>query len=252
MDTNRETDLGRWVDERLATLTPAKNWQPNAIGGLAVLQAKQSTAARSVRRWTWAVAAVSAVCLSAMAFPASRVLAQRCLNYCSTALRQSAGEPGSVRTNLKPEIGEVAPDFTLADLSGNRVKLSDFREKVILLNFWATWCSGCNVEIPWFIEFQQNYRDRGLVVLGVSLDEEGWKVVKPYVDKKKMNYRVMIGNDQIVALYGGFKSVPTTMVIDRLGRIAAIHVGVPGKNDYQAEIERLVKFPHLARLEQEQ
>ncbi len=246
MDTNREIDLGRWVDERLATLTPAKNWQPNPIRGLAVLQAKQSTAARSVRRWTWAVAAVSAVCLSAIAFPASRVLAQRCLNYCSTALRQSAGEPGSVRTNLKPEIGEVAPDFTLTDLSGNPVKLSDFREKVILVNFWATWCQPCKIEIPWLIEFNQKYGPQGLVILGVAMDDEGKKAVEPFVQKQQftvngqpaqMNYPILLGSDKIADKFGGLIGLPTSMLYSRDGKKIKTIIGLINYDDLSKALQ---------------
>jgi thiol-disulfide isomerase/thioredoxin len=246
MDTNRETDIGRWVDERLATLVPAKNWQPNAIRGLAVLQAKQRAGVRSVQHWTWAVAAVSAVCLSAIAFPASRVLAQRCLNYCSTALRQSAGEPGSARTNLKPEIGEVAPDFTLTDLSGKPVRLSDFRGKVILVNFWATWCQPCKIEIPWLIEFNQKYGPKGLVILGVAMDDEGKKAVEPFVQKQQftvngqpaqMNYPILLGSDKIADKFGGLIGLPTSMLYSRDGKKIKTIIGLINYDDLSKALQ---------------
>ena len=135
----------------------------------------------------------------------------------------------------------MAPDFTLNDASGTPVKLSGFKGKLILLNFWATWCTPCKREIPWFMEFQQTYRDRGLVVLGVSFDEDGWKSVKPYLDEAKVNYRVMIGNDELAQLYGGLKSLPATLIIDKSGRIASTHVGVVSKGEYETEIETLLK-----------
>ena len=97
------------------------------------------------------------------------------------------------------------------------------------------------VEIPWFIEFQRNYGDRGLVVLGVAFDEDGWKVVKPFITGKNINYRVMIGNSDIAARYGGVESLPTTLLIDRAGRIASTHVGLVSKSDYQGEIEALLR-----------
>jgi cytochrome c biogenesis protein CcmG/thiol:disulfide interchange protein DsbE len=131
----------------------------------------------------------------------------------------------------------MAPDFTLNDASGRPVNLSDFRGKVVLLNFWATWCPPCKDEIPWFIEFQQKYADQGFAVLGVSLDEEGWKAVQPFMQEVKVNYPMMIGNGEVAGLFGGIQSLPTTLLIDRAGRIASTRVGLVRKSDYQAAIE---------------
>jgi thiol-disulfide isomerase/thioredoxin len=148
---------------------------------------------------------------------------------------------GPVKAAVKQEKDrKLAADFTLTDANGKPVKLSDFKGKVVLLNFWATWCGPCKVEIPWFIEFQQNYKDKDLVVLGVSFDDDGWKSVKPYVEEKKMNYRVMIGDDEVAKKYGGVESLPTTLMIDRQGRVAATHVGLVSKSDYKKEIEELL------------
>jgi thiol-disulfide isomerase/thioredoxin len=120
------------------------------------------------------------------------------------------------------------------------VKLSSLQGKVVLLNFWATWCGPCKIEIPWFIEFQQTYRDKDLVILGVAFDDDGWKSVKPYMEQKKINYRIMIGNDDVAKQYGGVESLPTTLMIDKSGRIASTHVGLVSKSDYAGEIEDLL------------
>jgi len=236
MEKNDEVGVERWVEERLAALHPDSEWRPNAGEGLARLRERREMVSRRQRRWTWAAATVTVACLGAMALPGTRVLAQRCVGACSEAgmwIWQSLLDSGPAPAD------EIAPDFTLNDASGKPVKLSDFRGKVVLLNFWATWCPPCRVEIPWFMEFQQTYGDRDFVVLGISLDD-GWKSVKPYVDANNINYRVMIGDDNITARYGGVSSLPATFLIDRSGRIASSHVGLVSKSDCRGEIERLL------------
>jgi len=156
------------------------------------------------------------------------VLACATFTGCSSSNVKAANKPVKDR--------KLAPDFALKDVAGKTVKLSDERGKVVLLNFWATWCGPCKIEIPWFIDFQQNYKDRDFEVLGVSLDDDGWESVKPYVEMKKINYRVVIGSEEVSQLYGGVDALPTTFMIDREGRIAAIHQGLAGKSEYQNEI----------------
>jgi peroxiredoxin len=136
-----------------------------------------------------------------------------------------------------------APDFTLKDADGKAVKLSDYHGKVVLLNFWATWCGPCKIEIPWFMDFEQTYKDKNFAVLGVSLDEDGWDAVKPYIQQKKINYRVMIGTEQVAQMYGEVDSLPTTFMIDREGRVAAVHIGLVSKSDYIHDILDLLGAP---------
>src|SRR6267143_3745152 len=97
---------------------------------------------------------------------------------------------------------KLSPDFTLTDSQGASVKLSGYKCRVVLLDFWATWCGGCKVEIPWYMEFQSKYRDSGLSLIGVSMDEDGWKSVKPFLEKSPMNYSVVVGNPELAKLYG--------------------------------------------------
>jgi cytochrome c biogenesis protein CcmG/thiol:disulfide interchange protein DsbE len=136
-----------------------------------------------------------------------------------------------------------APDFALKDANGKLVHLADYRGKVVLLDFWATWCGPCVIEIPWFTEFQRKYKDRGFEVLGVSMDDDGWKVINPFVAKRKINYRVVLGDDKTGDQYGGLEALPTTFVIDRNGRIASVHVGLAGKKDFEDAIEKLLEAP---------
>lgn len=126
--------------------------------------------------------------------------------------------------------------FTLPDSEGHTVRLADFRGKVVLLNFWATWCGPCKVEIPWFEEFQQKYGARGFTVIGVSMDEDGWKVVKPFMDENKMNYPVVVANTGVNLMYGGIESLPTTLMIRRDGKTVAVHSGLMKKEEYEQEI----------------
>jgi peroxiredoxin len=241
MDANNESQTSRWVDERLAALAPHGEWQPDTVNGLARLRAKRGAAGSPrARRWMFAAAVAVAACLCLVALPAPRTLAQRCVD-CSVAIWDSLSASAPVRADVKPEKDrKLAPDFTLEDAGGKSVKLSDFRGKVVLLNFWATWCHGCKIEIPWFIGFQQAYRERDFVVLGVAFDADGWKSVRPYMEEKKVNYRMMLGNDAIADLYGGLQGLPETYVIDRAGRIAATHVGLITESGYRAEIEALL------------
>jgi cytochrome c biogenesis protein CcmG/thiol:disulfide interchange protein DsbE len=141
-------------------------------------------------------------------------------------------------------------ELNLKDISGQRVRLRDYRGKVVVLNFWATWCGPCKVEMPWFMQFEKQYRDQGFSVLGVSMDDDGWKSVRPYITAQKINYRVVVGDEPLTKLYGGVEALPTTFLIDREGRIAYTHTGLVGKDDYEKEIVELLggaKSAHAER-----
>jgi peroxiredoxin len=136
-----------------------------------------------------------------------------------------------------------APDFELKDANGHMVKLSDYRGKVVLLDFWATWCGPCKIEIPWFKEFERQNKDKGFAVIGVAMDDEGWEVVKPFAEQLSINYRVVVGNDELAQRFGGVDALPTTFLIDREGKIAATHVGLSAKRDFENGIQALLEAP---------
>jgi thiol-disulfide isomerase/thioredoxin len=117
---------------------------------------------------------------------ASTVLTTALMVNCSSWTKQAP--EGMKAANER----KAARDFTLSDTKSARVKLSDYKGKVVLLNFWATWCGPCKVEVPWFIEFEKKYQDRGFAVLGVSMDEGGLEVVRTFMEEHKVNYRVAI------------------------------------------------------------
>jgi cytochrome c biogenesis protein CcmG/thiol:disulfide interchange protein DsbE len=112
---------------------------------------------------------------------------------------------------------------------------------VVLLDFWATWCTPCQIEIPWFMEFEQSLKAKGFAVVGVSMDEDGWDAVKPYIQKRKINYRILLGDEHTGQLYGGVESLPMTFLVDRKGRIAAVHIGLASDKDgFLHEINELL------------
>ena len=153
--------------------------------------------------------------------------------------------PATVKAASVKPAGErrAAPDFALKDADGKTVHLSEYRGKVVLLDFWATWCDPCRLEIPWFMDLERKNKDRGFEVLGVSMDDEGWEVVKPFMKSVGMNYRVVIGNDETTQMYGGVDSLPSTFLIDRQGKIAAIHIGLASRKVFEDGVEELLHAP---------
>lgn len=134
---------------------------------------------------------------------------------------------------------KAASDFALQDGSGRQVSLKDYRGKVVLLDFWATWCHGCKLEIPWFADFSRKYRDRGVVVVGVSLDDDGWKVVTPFIKTAQIPYGIVLGNDAVSKAYG-IQNMPDTFLIDREGRIAAAYNGVVDQQNVDDNLRALL------------
>ena len=139
----------------------------------------------------------------------------------------------------KPVARKPAADMSLPGRDGKPVKLSSLKGKVVLLDFWATWCTGCKVEIPWFIEFDKAYRAQGLAAVGVSMDEDGWKTIEPYLKKNPISYPVVAGNLDTAAPYN-ITALPVTVLIDRAGRVAATHVGVVNKKSFEGDLKQLL------------
>ncbi len=171
----------------------------------------------------------------------ARLLLPALLLAFAASVITSCASHGTPKSSVRAEKDRKdAPDFKLKDSNGQTVQLADFKGKVVLLNFWATWCGPCTTEIPWFMEFEQSFKDRGFAILGVAMDDDGWESVKPYVSGRKMNYRVLMGSETMSALYGGVEALPTTFIIDRDGKIASMHVGLIDKNEYKNEILHLL------------
>jgi thiol-disulfide isomerase/thioredoxin len=170
----------------------------------------------------WIVAAAAAVGLAAVA-----------ISGIGEQTKPGSGAAGSCAPNAKP----AKLNFTLKDISGKDVKLSSYKGKVVLLNFWATWCGPCKIEIPWFNEFQQKYQDKGLVVVGISTDDTV-EQLKPFVAQYKMNYPILLGlgRDDVTDALGPVLGLPTTLLISRDGRICDYHMGLAKKAEFEKGI----------------
>jgi thiol-disulfide isomerase/thioredoxin len=143
----------------------------------------------------------------------------------------------------------TAPDVTFKDLQGNDVSIASMKGKVVVLNFWATWCEPCQVEIPWMIDLQQKYSGKGFTILGAAMDDEGKSVVEPYVQKMQfdvdghsmtMNYPIVLGNDDLASKFGGLIGLPTTVVITRDGKIAKRFIGLANREQLEKQIQALL------------
>ena len=139
-----------------------------------------------------------------------------------------------------------ALNVTMKDLQGRDVTLDQYKGKVVLVNFWATWCQPCRIEIPWMIEFQQKYGPRGFTVLGIAMDDEGKKVVGPFVEKEQfdvdgrkmtMNYPIVLGSDDVADRFGGLIGLPTSILISRDGKKVKTIIGLVNHDEIVKVIE---------------
>jgi thiol-disulfide isomerase/thioredoxin len=130
-----------------------------------------------------------------------------------------------------------APDFSLEALNGKTMRLSDFRGKAVLLNFWATWCSPCKIEMPWFVDLQKEYGSQGLQIVGVAMDDSSKEDIAKFAKDMGVNYPILIGKEAVGDEYGGVPALPESFLIARDGRIVDRIIGLKGK----AEIEDAVK-----------
>ena len=143
----------------------------------------------------------------------------------------------------EPVPASSAPAWKLKDVDGNVVSSEQFKGKVIVVDFWATWCGPCRAEIPGYIELQKKYGKDGLVIIGVSCDTDkhAAQTVKNFVQKQGMNYQVVMGDDDVQAAFGGMDAIPTTFIIDRQGQIRDRKVGSEPTARYEQAILKYLK-----------
>jgi peroxiredoxin len=180
------------------------------------------------------VAAAAAVGLGLAAIP-----------FIGTRAEQPAGAPvasaGKASEVCDPKQAKKAPDFELPDFKGKKVRLADYKGKVVFVNFWATWCGPCKYEIPMFVDLQQKYGAQGLNFLGISVDDPA-EALEPFVTEHKMNYPVLVGlgREEVQDAYGPMLGIPVTVVIGRDGNVCTRHFGLRSKDRFEADIKALL------------
>ena len=146
---------------------------------------------------------------------------------------------GTTSAGLQTKNG-LAPDFTLQSLDGKTVRLSDFRGKAVVLNFWATWCQPCKIEMPWFVELQKQYGPDGLQFLGVAMDDASTKDIADFANSMGVNYPILIGKETVGDVYGGVQFLPETFFIDRDGKVLDRIFGLKGRGEIEDDIKKIL------------
>ena len=150
------------------------------------------------------------------------------------AARKNAAQP-AIYGNLR---GQVAPDFDLKSLDGKNLKLSDFRGKAVLLNFWATYCGPCKIEMPWFVELQKEYGPQGFQIVGVAMDDASTEDIDKFAKEMGVNYPILLGKEAVGDSYGGVNVLPTTFFIDRDGKLVAREFGLQSRSVFVDHIKQ--------------
>lgn len=167
------------------------------------------------------------------------------LLFCILAAFAGCGEkPSSSQSAslLAPRDLGPAPDFSLPAPDGTVLRLSDYRGKTVLLNFWATWCPPCRQEIPEFIRLYERYQGKGLEIIGISLDQGGAEEIKEFIKEFGVNYPIAMGDSDIIRAYGGIRAIPTSFLVNAEGRIVKKYVGAYPVTAFEKDIADFTPF----------
>jgi thiol-disulfide isomerase/thioredoxin len=153
----------------------------------------------------------------------------------------NASTDSAVPDDKEPSLkGKAAPAFTLVDLQGKKVSLADYKGRPVLVNFWATWCSPCKLEMPWFEEFRQKYGPQGFEILGIAEDDAGKDEIAKAVKRINVSYPILLTNGKVAPLYGGVDYLPESFYVDRNGIVQSQTAGLGSKDEIEANIQRLL------------
>ncbi|HSM87048.1 MAG TPA: TlpA disulfide reductase family protein [Candidatus Limnocylindrales bacterium] len=145
-----------------------------------------------------------------------------------------------------PAKGALAPDFTLKTLDGKTVQLSSLKGKGVLVNFWATWCEPCKIEMPWLVDLQKKYGPQGLQIVGVAMDDSGEKSIADFARKMNVNYTVAVGNEKVADQYGGVDGLPTSFFVDRSGKVVDKAMGLVSESVIEDAIKKSLEQGGMA------
>jgi len=148
----------------------------------------------------------------------------------------------SAATSSLSVSGQMAPDFALESLDGKTVRLSDFRGKAVLLNFWATWCQPCKIEMPWFEQLQKQYAPDGLQVIGVAMDDASKEDIAKFVKNLGVDYPILLGKENVGDAYGGVQFLPATFYVGRDGRVVDKVFGLKGRDEIEGIVKKALRL----------
>jgi len=215
---NKDVDTSRWLSERLSRLQPDGDWRPDVMLGLAQFREGRRLHRIGMRRKIGIAVVFAVIILAVLVFPTTRSLAARYASACAS-LFSGLSNTGTNPAYSNLDYRKPAPAFDLVGTGGQHVTLADLRGKVVLLTFWTPNCNVCDIEMSWFKEFEQKYGTDRLVFL---------------------NHRIAQGADSVVDLFGGLDAIPTTLLIDKSGRIAVTHGGFCSWAEFDMGIRALL------------
>ncbi len=187
----------------------------------------------AIQRYVYVIAIAAAVLVAGVTYSIPKNSHDRVIAAGKVSSESTETDASSKRV--------VAPNFSLTSTGGKTISLSEYKGKVVVLDFWATWCPPCKAEIPDYIKLYSEYRKRGFQMLGISVDQGGVNTVKTFMKKHGINYPVMLATDEVIAAYGGIRGIPTTFVIDKEGNIVEKFEGYRPASQFENLIHKLIR-----------